>query len=301
MNEQTEKQNIESTPDLKLCVFSRIKDEGITPKQKWRFLCEESGIWTLFLLALLIGSGAVAATIFSQLHVGWEYYEATHDNTLTFLVETLPHLWLLVLGGMVWFGYYQLRHTKKGYRYPLWGIVVVSIAGSVVGGVVLHSFGYGHVVDHKLGKYIPTHKSALFMQEALWQNPAEGRLYGTLSFGTTTYTLTDKENKTWQLVVGTASPHDQTLLRVGESVRVLGYASSSDDSYFHICHVVPAPPEEEQSFTEFRERRDQYRSRMLKEDDDGRLSTACAKLMEAKRPEAPKPLPKERPPVPKLD
>jgi hypothetical protein len=168
--------------NLKDALFKRIESEQVCPKSRFFFLCRECSVWLFWVLSVVVGAMAVAVSLFVVMNRQYAFYEATHDNWLTFMVEALPYLWFLVFGLMAYFATFNIRHTVRGYRYPAWLIVGSSVAMSVVVGVLLQTSDLGHVVDNALGTHMKMYMSQEKMEQKLWQAPAEGRLLGQRVF-----------------------------------------------------------------------------------------------------------------------
>ena len=124
-------------------VFSRIQGEAISPRSKLVFQSREFAVWALWTLSIVVGAFSVAVVGFVLTHHEYALYEATHENFATFIVEALPYMWILTFGLMAAVAIFNLRHTKHGYRYPLWQVFGSSVVLSLVGGGVLHVFGFG--------------------------------------------------------------------------------------------------------------------------------------------------------------
>jgi len=155
-------------------IMSRIDEEAILPCPRWQFMCIHSGVWCLWAVSVIAGAIAVAVMFYVGNHARFELYEATHETPLSFFVEVLPYLWVGVFILMAAFAYYNLRHTKHGYKYPFTHIILSSIIFSVAGGVVLQLFGVGYLIDTSLSHGMPTDPSFGRMERKMWQSPAEG-------------------------------------------------------------------------------------------------------------------------------
>jgi len=132
-------------------VLDRISKEGVEPIPWSLCVAKNSAFWLFFALSIFVGALSVATIIYTELNIGWELYDATHDNVYTFLIDSLPFAWLGVLVAVFVLGYYNVRQTKRGYRYPVWALALGSIFVSFVLGVYLHGAGYGKYVDETIG------------------------------------------------------------------------------------------------------------------------------------------------------
>tara|TARA_B100002051_G_scaffold276808_1_gene328697 strand:+ start:2192 stop:3112 length:921 start_codon:yes stop_codon:yes gene_type:complete len=258
--------------NLKDALFKRIESEQVCPKSRFFFLCRECSVWLFWVLSVVVGAMAVAVSLFVVMNRQYAFYEATHDNWLTFMVEALPYLWFLVFGLMAYFATFNIRHTVRGYRYPAWMIVGSSVAMSVVVGVLLQASDLGHVVDNALGTHIKMYMSQEKMEQKLWQAPAEGRLLGQRVFEdtvpSTTVVFVDVDGGRWVMDVSELNERDLTLLATQKIVRLIGRSSDVDSGRFYACGAFPWMMDRAMSLEEMRYERDMFIKRMREHADE---------------------------------
>lgn len=237
------KSDQQKTKCLKSSVLSRIESDHMCPKSRLFFRSRECFVWFLWLFSVLFGALAVAVTLFVVMNHQYALYEATHDNLFTFVVEVLPYLWLIIFGLMTLVAIYNLRHTARGYRYPVSVILVSSVVLSLAGGAALQLFGLGYSVDHILGKSMKMYVSQEKLEERIWQMPSEGRLMGiklpSTPGSTSTIVFKDLEGIEWYVSVGELEPYDNELLARQELVKLLGRVIDESSRQFHACGVFP--------------------------------------------------------------
>ena len=231
---------------MKDTVLSRIEESAIEQVPRWVFLFKNFAFWAFWAVSILVGAGAVAAILFSAGHVGWEFYEATHANILTFLIETLPYFWIVMFLCMLALGNYNLRQTKTGYRYSLMVVGGVSIVGSLLLGFVLFISGTGAFIELTLGDRIPFNRSVVMVQRDVWRVPEAGRLIGTVvgEIDGNKVLFEDVAGDEWMLVMMREGGRDRELLAGMQEVRLLGYratSTASGEKIFHVCIVLPGP------------------------------------------------------------
>ena len=233
-------QKDEKKTNLSLKVLDRIEESQVTPTPKWHFLLQNNVFWGAWVVSVLIGAASIAATLFTFSNAGWALYTATHNSLLELIVEVLPYLWVLVLVAVVAIAYYNVRHTQRGYRYPLWAIIGASITASLVGGIVLHGFGLGQDIDERAGKHIPLYRPALAQQQELWNNPTRGLLAGEVSSVTDdgNFVLTTFDDEEWTVDGEDLREHDLEALE-GGTVRVVGLPTRAEGKVLHACFVIP--------------------------------------------------------------
>lgn len=240
------KSGSESPASLRELVFDRIERENVCPRSRLFFQSRECVVWSLWLLTVLVGALAIAVSLFVVTHRRYALYEATHDNFLTFFATVLPTVWVVIFLLMIGFAIYNVRHTRRGYRRPLWMIAASSVVLSFAGGSLLQMLGLGAVIDREFGDLMATYPSQERMERALWQAPAEGRLVGRMEgpvgVATGTIWFTDVTGQRWQVTITDFYPADHEVLSTRERVRLLGVPTTkpaATERTFHACGAFP--------------------------------------------------------------
>ena len=267
MTTEPQKQNTPATntSPLSASILSRIHTEHLTHVPRWQFLCTEYGIWALWFVSVFVGAISFSVMLFFMQHAGFALYEATHDNIFGFLLDVMPFAWIVVFVLMALFAHFNLRHTKHGYRYKVWQVLLSSIVCSFIGGVFLHMVGMSFLVDDFMNKEAPFFGGLQGIETRMWQKPKEGRMIGTYTGKTEiddVVLFTDNNGASWQLNIAELNPMDLDSLYEGTEVRVLGVPSSTKESFFQGCGVFPLALEKDESFKELRKERDSFISRM---------------------------------------
>lgn len=249
---------------MKEDVLSRLEREGITPRPRFYWLSQEYGLWAAWIASVAVGSVALAVVSFSSLYIGYSLYEATHDNLLTFLMDTLPYLWFLAFAVMAVAAYFNLRHTKKGYKYPFILMIGSSFGFSILGGMFLHYLGAGYYLDRFLGAHLESYQSRAEFETVMWQAPIAGRLIGAVEAGQVTDTIpgalfTDVDHHEWQLAINELGEREVKLLRSGKKVRlIIATSSESAPEAVVVCGVFPWLLDEAPMIAKLRDDRRQF-------------------------------------------
>jgi len=228
-------------------VLERIEREHVQPISRLHFILRNSALWATGILSILFGAVAAAASLFAIANAGWRYYVATHDNLLTFVVQSAPYVWLITFGVFILLGYEIFRRTKSGYRYPFIATALGSVFLSVLLGVGLYAFGFGEVFDDALGA-LPFYRPAIANEQALWTHPERGLLAGkvvSLAPDFSNFTILSFDGKLWTVDGDDLRRFDEANLARGGLVRIVGVpfatstATSTDAVAFHACFVFP--------------------------------------------------------------
>lgn len=162
-------------------ILKKIKEEKIVPKPKWQFLLKEYTVWGFGMLSLLIGGLAFSVIIFMFSYNDWGVYHQIDRSFGEFLLLTLPYFWVVILALFIMVLNYNIRHTKKGYRFSLPVITVATIFLSIVLGIVFYILGMGKAIDDVLGARMPFYEKVVNRQIDFWSQPENGRLAGMVT------------------------------------------------------------------------------------------------------------------------
>lgn len=211
--------------DFSKDILHTIERTRIKPLPRWVFFARQVGLVSAFLLSVLVGGISVSVILFSMADVtdaGMGRMMRLHPGP--FLLSYLPYVWVFA---MVLFGiaaYFEIRHTKTGYRYRTATILGASFLASLVLGISLHAVGAGQLVDRRIADAVPQYRGFDARKMHLWMRPQEGMLAGRIVSGsaTTTFVLEDFTGMRWTVEV------DGVVLRgaiegvPGERVRAAG-------------------------------------------------------------------------------
>jgi hypothetical protein len=262
------KDNMKPTPQqtqtesIRDRVFSTIDEQNMEPRPCYVFWCQNSAMWMIWLLTVVLGGLATAVLLFTSTYRYYDIYEAVHDNFVTFFLQALPLLWILAFIVLMVVAMQGLRATRRGYRLSPVLVGGSSVGASVLLGVAASSLGFGFVVDRTLGEYAPMYYSEAKREQQMWQQPSEGRLIGSATADALPeqpqISFIDSAGAVWTLDVQELQPQDKQLLESKQRVRVLGTQVSTDPARFHACGVFPWMLDKKRAMSELSAERQAY-------------------------------------------
>lgn len=131
-------------------VISALDERSVEPKPRWHFLLKRSVFWSLAALSIFIGGIAlsVAFYVFVDNDGLASVQNPRFQDILRDIAQSIPYVWLIVLGLFTASAYFGFRKTRKGYRYATVKVVSIAILLSMIFGLVLDSLDFGQAV-HK--------------------------------------------------------------------------------------------------------------------------------------------------------
>jgi hypothetical protein len=219
-------------------ILKEIEGKNLKPTAKWKFVVVHSLLVASGILALLIGSLAVAAGLFVLLNSDVDVYRALHGSGLSYMIKNMPLLWILSMIVFIVIADVVFKQTGKGYRYALWALILASLLISIILGSFLYLKGIGHVVEYRVGRHVPLYTDVFEQRANRWTNPEGGLLVGSVNFQGSTTTLTDKNGKQWLLNLE-AVPYAQRLVfEHASTVATVGRFDEETGSFI-VCAARP--------------------------------------------------------------
>ncbi len=220
-------------------ILDKIKQQHIIPKPKWQFLLKDYLIWVVFIIATIIGSLSIGVIIHLLVDFDWTAYQYLDKGFFEYFVISLPYLWLVLLIIFVILAYYQFRHTKKGYKYRPYTIVLLSVSVSFILGLSLFAIGTARRADHLLSEAVPSYERMIKRKSHVWMNPENGMLAGKIIFVTNqqSFLLEDLNNKKWTIYNTDALKHEVIIIEIDEMIRIVG--EQRGDNIFNADRIMP--------------------------------------------------------------
>lgn len=225
--------------DAKL--LEKIKAGKISPKPRWEFLLKNYIVWAVGLLALLVGAAAISVMIYLFQYNDWNLYELTNKSFAEFFLLTLPYFWFIFLALFVFAVYYNFKHTKSGYRYSIYVVIIGSVSLSIILGSSFYALGLGGKIDNILGRQAPFYDRFINRHLDFWFNPDEGRLVGLVAspLENNYFVLVDRSSGEW--IVTYQSTDDEHFIIPGQPVRMTGKETGNHEFRAdHLWLLIPA-------------------------------------------------------------
>lgn len=185
-------------------ILGEIKDKHLHPKPKWEFIVKDSVVWVLVIVSLGIGSLATSVVIYMIDNNEWDLSKKINGNIVTFVFVTLPIFWLVILAIFVLFIYYNFKHTKGGYKYRAYGVIIASVSFSLISGVLLYNLGLAQAIDDVFEAKAPLYTSLVNRKQQLFHHPELGVLPAQVVqvLSPTELLVIDPRQNQWQVLIG---------------------------------------------------------------------------------------------------
>jgi hypothetical protein len=223
-------------------LLEKIKEEKIAPKPRWQFLLQKYVVWAAGIISLIVGGLATSVIIYFINDNNSSIYQKMDGSWLKFIFLTLPYFWLIFLAFFIFVFYYNLKHSGKGYRYPVVAMAAASIFLSLFFGVIFFQLGVGRLIDDLLGESSPLYSQVLNRQMTFWNAPDEGRLTGLVVAQTSDseFILLDIDREAWQVEAESDRYFLPGIINIGKPIRIIGIKIG--DNIFQARDIMPVGP-----------------------------------------------------------
>ncbi|MFA6306349.1 MAG: hypothetical protein WCV70_00830 [Patescibacteria group bacterium] len=223
----------------------KIEAEKIQPKPRWRFLLKNYAVWGAGILALFFGAISVSLIFYMSRYNDLEVYGRSGGRLWEKLLLLIPIFWLACLAIFALAVIYNVKHTKKGYRYPLFLIILGIIAASVIFGGIFYAVGFGEKIDDSFSRHAPFYDRLINPRIDFWSQPEEGRLMGMIisRVDDDIYILANRERQEWKVLTKGAKPvpgAEAVELKVGRPARFIGKIQAERE--FSATEILPMMP-----------------------------------------------------------
>ncbi len=205
--------------------MGRIEKDQIISIPRWRFLVWRVFYWLCAALSLLLGGFSVGVMLYLFVDFHKHGLWAMPHDVIDFLAM-VPFLWIIALVLFIVIARIGLKHTKKGYRYPIRVMVLGCVILSIIFGSILNFFGVGKIT-HEFLNTIPLYDSLVLDSGEAYSRPVVGRLAGVITSiqDNNNFSVTDFNGRTWKVRVATSTG---SFVPVASStIRMFGLLESS--------------------------------------------------------------------------
>lgn len=231
------------TNDLSQRILNEIENKKITPQPRWQAQLKRGGVWVLG-FGCVFGAGVGIGTIASIVKTSdWDLYRETAPLSPPLMLLMLSYAWVILVAGAIVGVYYAVIHTRKGYRYPLYKIVLLSSGVAIVLGGVVFAVGIGHRIDQRFESGVPGYGTVFSPRHHVWQKPEEGRLAGRIEeveTDTTSMGLVDPFGHFW--TVELQELDEAQHIEVGNFAHIIGTQTAESTFQAKEIRLHDRPP-----------------------------------------------------------
>ena len=171
--DKIQKTKYSETSSLRDAILRDIHTKNIRPRARWQYILLHMGLYTSWIVTIILGSFACALMIleFSLPERAYLHWMQTQDNDW---LLALPYLWWIGLIFAVTIGYFIFSKTGRSYRFHAGIITTILVLGSFVGGEILYITRIAHWSDRQMQRFEPRYRD--FRRTHMLPRPEDGVL-----------------------------------------------------------------------------------------------------------------------------
>lgn len=121
-------------------VMRKIQESNVKPRSKYVFMLEKIGVWGVFGISLFFAILGVAFFFFYIRNTGMMAYLRFGQSGLRPFFEHFPFLLFILIGCLIFFSVFMVRHKGGAYKIPSLILLLLCILGiSIVGGIAVYA------------------------------------------------------------------------------------------------------------------------------------------------------------------
>lgn len=181
--------------------IAKIEKQHIVPEARWKYLLKKYGLWLLFIIVLILTAISLSVAFDNSSNLDWDLYRFMHQSRFAYILSILPYFWIILIGIFLITAFFEIRKTETGYRYSWFKILLITLGGIGIFGILISFFGLGGKLNSKLAKEVPFYSQHMMVtKESQWMQPSKGFLAGTIILvSENKLEINDLNGKNWNI------------------------------------------------------------------------------------------------------
>lgn len=204
-------------------IIDKIREENIKPAPKWKFDSRNWILYCLFIFFLIIGAISFSIILFSIQQADFLLMEHLGHSAIEFLLVIFPFIWLITLIILLFFSFYVIYNSKKGYKFSFSKLIFFNVGFSIFFGTLFFIAGVSVWFENTFSSGSGLFASIEIKKQKLWLKPDEGSLAGELkSVNDTTLIIEDFKENIWVVSYDSSFIAPAVTLEKEEKIKIIG-------------------------------------------------------------------------------
>jgi heme/copper-type cytochrome/quinol oxidase subunit 2 len=218
-------------------IIREIEKRKVVPIPRWHFILRRSVFWVLALISVITGAISMATAIYVFIDNDYVTDQVNIEKffeqrpLIEVIIQSIPYVWLVALGLFILAAYYGVRHTRKGYRYPMTRVIAGSLLLSLLLCGILNVFDIGKYIHRYLIENVRGYDRLVNTNEILWTRMDKGLLGGKVvrfSMQDSTIVIQDYKRRRWNVNISGAQIHLHKPIAEGRYLKITGVKTAPD-------------------------------------------------------------------------
>lgn len=190
--------------DFSQDILAKIEEQHLEPRPRWQFFVIRALWWVMALVTTIIGGIAFASVLFFIQEQEWDW--VLSRATFADVLRSIPFAWIVIFILFAIVTMYDIRATKRGYRYETPVLLALIALSSMVLGGAVYASGYEAKPHEFLRDRLPGYRAIAPDPQMIWQEPQLGRFAGVvLATSTEGFVLRDQGGEARSITIVTTS------------------------------------------------------------------------------------------------
>ncbi|OGL74095.1 hypothetical protein A3C96_04205 [Candidatus Uhrbacteria bacterium RIFCSPHIGHO2_02_FULL_60_10] len=205
-------------------VMRKINERHLRPTSRWYFSGREVLFWAVAAFCAVAAILAGSTAVFLAGDYDWEWPTESLAGSWRYILDGVPHFWLLMTVLPVVSAVGVILATRRGYRIGATAAGAAVLGLTLLGGTAFARYGVGEAVDVALTKSLPPYESLVRHRTEVWSEPEAGRLAGTVVAveASQDIVIKDFKNRIWRVSSESLPALEREKLRPGAEIKVVG-------------------------------------------------------------------------------
>jgi glucan phosphoethanolaminetransferase (alkaline phosphatase superfamily) len=129
-------------------ILAAIETRQVTPRPKWYFVLRHSILWLPGVVTTLLGAYTMAGLLYVILHNPWQHQGIDHYARPIFITAAIPLVWVISFCLFCLVTILLLRRTHTGYKHTAVQLLLVSVASSIIIGILFYALTQDALDNH---------------------------------------------------------------------------------------------------------------------------------------------------------
>lgn len=204
-------------------LLQKIEERHIKQVPRLYFVLKNYLFISIFIFATIFGAVAFSVILYIFSVGDFDLLFNSSLTKLQLVLTTLPFVWVIMVALFIVVSFFGMRHTKKGYRHPIYKILILNILIGVFLGSLFFYVGGSKKVEDFFAVNIPFYTGMEEKKIKLWSSPENGLLSGEiLLIEKDLITVKTFDDLMWVVDIRNTLTRKKVSLEKGELIKIVG-------------------------------------------------------------------------------
>lgn len=202
--------------------MEKIITGEVKQRSRWYFVMKNALLWFFGFVSVSAGAVIVSVIIYTLANSDMDLNHAIYGYMISRTTFIWIVIWIVVTAIFMLLCDVSVRHTKRGYIYPLRTIFIVDIAVSIIFGTALYFSGIGCYIDTIVGSHIHQYNTVDKRRAMAFNKPEQGILMGRVVATHDDHVEVAVNGEVWMVFTRAIPPNKMVFMAEGDRLVFAG-------------------------------------------------------------------------------